>query len=104
MQWKLKDVKTLTTMYDALVKKKVRPGKKSRIATRRKAQKTIELAERKELEERMKKSKKNRDKKLRQREKEKAKKAAAKAEGGEGSDEHDNGDIDENRIPLSQRL
>lgn len=71
-------------------KKKTRPGKKSRMAMRKREQKNAAQAKQDQetsanaaLAERMKKSKKNRDKKLRQREKEKAKKAAARAEAGQ---------------------
>ncbi|KIV99948.1 uncharacterized protein PV09_08465 [Verruconis gallopava] len=87
----------ISTVFDK--KRRKRPGKKSRVAVRKKLQKEAErvrlarIAEiDKELAERMKKSKKNRDKKLRQRAKEKERKAAARAQQTSGKD---NGDVND---------
>jgi len=69
-------------------KKKTRKGKKTRIATRKKAvedrerkEKEQEGAAEKELAERAKRAKRNREKKLKKRERDKATKAAARAAG-----------------------
>jgi hypothetical protein len=92
LPFKVKDASIFCKVYPWLEKlvtdfvkmKKVRPGKTSRLAMRKRAQTKAEQetlamksSQNKALEERMRKSKKNRDKKLRQREKEKVKKASA---------------------------
>jgi uncharacterized protein YaiL (DUF2058 family) len=92
MPWRIMTIDAISKVTSKLDQpgsraRRVRLGKKGRIASRTRAEKqklASEAAKKnaadKELQERMKKSKKNRDKKLRQREKEKVKKAAARAE------------------------
>ena len=87
--WKVEDAhifRKASPWLDKLVTefvktKRKRPGKKSRIAARKREQQAQSVLMRSALADRIKKAKKNRDKKLRQREKEKARKVAARISG-----------------------